>query len=118
MNIPTIENEEATEAFLAERATAPRVTLAEVNRLHSLVEYKHIIHRDTTTTIVSAYLNGFHLADGHAYCINEENFIKEYGIKSATEKASANAKDAIWKMLGTLLFAHNNPDLFKEQSND
>lgn len=118
MDIPSTNNEQATEEFLAENAKAPRVTLAEVERLHALVEYKHIIHRDTTTTVVSAFLNGFHLADGHSYCINEENFIKEYGIKAATEKASDNAKDAIWKMLGTLLFVHKNPDLFKDQSND
>lgn len=113
-----IQNEEQTEALLASISTAPRVTLDQVNQVMKEVEYWVEVPTGTTTTIASAFIRGFHLADGHSYCVNPENFNAEYGEKSAIAKAEANAKDAVWKMLGTLLFAHNNSDLFKEQSND
>lgn len=106
-------NETATEAYLADVSTAPRVTLDEVNRLLELVEYKLYRIPGTTTTTAYAFLNGYHLATEHSYCVNAANFKAEFGEKSATDKAKVSAKEALWQLLGTLLFAHNNPQLFK-----
>lgn len=109
-----IKNEEQTEALLASISKAPRVTLDQVNKIMGEVQYWVEVPEGTTTTIASAFLRGFHLADGHSYCVNAENFNAEFGKKYALEKAESNAKDAVWKILGSLMFAHNNPDLFQE----
>lgn len=116
-NLNTLD-EAAAENYLQGISVAPRVTLEEVDRLHSLVDYYVEVIPNTTTTSATAFLNGFHLSTEHSYCVNAANFNAEYGKKAALDKASASAKEAIWKMLGTLMFAYNNPQLFQGNSND
>lgn len=111
-------DEVATEKYLQKISVAPRVELEEVNRLLGLVEYYVQLIPGTTTTAVEAFLNGFHLATEHSYCVNAVNFNAEYGKKAALEKAEVSAKEAIWKLLGTLLFAYSNPQLFQGNQND
>ena len=111
------KTEDQTEAFLASNSKALRVTLNQVNKIMGEVQYWVEVPEGTTTTIASAFLRGLHLADGHSYCVNAENFNAEFGKKYALEKAESNAKDAVWKLLGSLMFAHNNAELFKDVYN-
>lgn len=108
------KTEDQIEAFLASNSKAPRVTLDQVNKIMGEVQYWVEVPEGTTTTIASAFLRGFYLADGHSCCVNAENFNAEVGKKYALEKAESNAKVAVWKLLGSLMFAHTNPDLFQE----
>ena len=108
------KDENQVEEHLQTISTAPRVTLEKVEALMDEVQYWVHVPAGTTTTIASAFLRGFHLADGHSYCINAENFNADFGKESALTKAHSNAKDAIWKLLGSAMFIHNNKDLFNE----
>ena len=110
-------NPESVEAFLATTSKHPRVCHKDVQALLAHVEYFVVVPEGTSTTIASAFLNGFHLGDGHSYCIYPENFNADFGKEAALEKASKEAENAIWKMLGTLLFAYNNAELFKDAYN-
>lgn len=118
MELPNTLDPVAAENYLAAISKAPRVTLDNVNRIMSEVEYFVQVPTGTTTTIASAFLRGFHLGDGHSYCVNKDNFNAAFGEKSACEKAEQVATEAVWKLLGGALFLHNNPDLIQGNSND
>lgn len=54
----------------------------------------------STVTIVSAFFEGFHIADGTSACVNPLNYNPEIGKDVATKAAIAKAEDKLWELFG------------------
>ncbi|WP_050466351.1 Gp49 family protein [Herbaspirillum chlorophenolicum] len=99
-----IENE-----IQAKGLTAPRITLADIDRLMARVEFKGGRIDGTTSTVVHAFLDGkFLLASGHSACVSPENFDAELGFNMAKASAAEKAADKLWELEGYVLFLNLN----------
>lgn len=90
----------------AKAATAPRVTLEEVNAAYARVMFT-VEQRPggTTSTFVHAFLDGiFYLGSGSSACVSPENFREDIGLRIAKGKAEQIARDKLWELMGFELY--------------
>lgn len=97
------------ERILATKSVAPRLTPAQINELHSTVQYVLSQPEGTTATFCHAFLPGkngrqFFLTTGMSACVSPENFNAQIGIDLARGKATSLAKDKLWELEGYHLF--------------
>ncbi len=107
----TDSNATVTEAELASRSTAPRVTEAEV--LGSIVKKDFYVHAEGTLTIcVLTLKNGFTVT-GESACADINNYKQDIGERIAYD----NAVKKIWAFLGYVLRdkLYNAPKDFNER---
>lgn len=83
-----------TEAELASKAVAPRITPKDLD--HTIAhEYYHVPPGTTLTLCVLTLRNGFTVV-GHAACAAHANFDADIGRRIAFE----HARNQIWPLLG------------------
>lgn len=100
-----------TEAELAAKAVAPRVTQDDIIAMLKRVTYITVERPGgSTSTFVHAYLDGkFHLATGMSACVDPANFDADIGLRIASEDARKKAAAALWGFEGYALFKALNP---------
>lgn len=95
-----------TEEYIAAKATAPRVTQADVDAL--LKRVKVVTQTQTTPTkhiLATAWLDdSFYLGCATNKAINPENFDEVLGVHYATQEVMAKATEALWSGLGMQLY--------------
>lgn len=90
----------AAEKILTAAATAPRVSLADVEKAirESNVTYTVLPNGRTTVCQIELFGGRFSV-EGQSACVSKENFNKEMGETFAMKDAT----DEVWKALGTVL---------------
>lgn len=80
--------------------TAPRITFDHIENLASQLTFKTHVFEGTTTTVATAFLDGFSVATEISACASPENFDAELGAKYAIVKAKTTAKSKLWELEG------------------
>lgn len=105
------------ESIQQAKATAPRVTPAEIAALMERVHYQvELRPAGSTSTFVHAFLDGrFYLGTGHSACVSPENYRQEIGTDIASRHARRIAEDKLWELEGYRLYAPTREVESKEQ---
>ncbi|WP_289100962.1 Gp49 family protein [uncultured Marinobacter sp.] len=104
MSDQTIEDQ-----IVAKGLTAPRISLAHVQKMKERLEYLFERCPGKTTTFCHVYLDGtFYLATGVSACVSPENFDSQVGIDVARTKAEALATDKLYELEGYRLWSELN----------
>jgi hypothetical protein len=93
-------NTAAAEKILAAGATAPRVSLEQVERAIAEGKVSFIVLPNGRTTVAQVELFGERFSvEGSSACVSKENFNQELGESFALKEAT----QGVWKALGTVL---------------
>lgn len=80
--------------------TAPRITFDHIEELANQLTFETHVYAGTTTTVATAFLDGFSVATEISACASPENFDAELGAKYAIVKAKTAAKSKLWELEG------------------
>jgi len=98
-----------SEAELAAKAVAPRVTKGQIDALMANASVRFDQPEGSTSTFAHVYIGQFYLASGHSACVSLDNFDKDLGQRIAQSNALKKAEDELWKLEGYALFKQLNP---------